>query len=160
MVRREVLGGAIRFPVGVAYAEEWLFYLKVARACRAGFVDEPLCLHHYTPGSLSRTDSARNTRGYCAVLRAIDAAFDDLTRTQRRVVRRNVAQACRQLGYDAYRACRFREALCHFVHSFRSEPKTAALFDVVQSAARSVIAGPTLRSRDRCRSDELPEATQ
>jgi len=59
MVRRTRLGD-IRWPVGVTYAEEWLFYLQLARICEVGFVDEPLCLHHHTAGSMSRTDKVRN----------------------------------------------------------------------------------------------------
>ena len=121
MVRREVLGASIRFPENQTYAEEWLFYLKVCRACRAGFVDEPLSLHHHTRGSLARTDKHRNTLRYRHLLRGIYDSFDDLTGAQRRAVRLNLAHACRQLGYDALRTGKEIDALARFVESLRYE---------------------------------------
>ena len=98
MVRREVLGTAIRFAENQAYAEEWLFYLKIARATTSGFVDEPLSIHHYVAQSLARSDKRRNTLGYYRLLKAIEMSFDDLTLDQRKAVRCNLAQACRQVG--------------------------------------------------------------
>ncbi len=136
MVRREVLSHSIRFPVDQAYAEEWLFYLRVAKACRAGFVDEPLCLHHHTVGSLARTDPHRNTLGYRSLLSAIAEEFDDLTWAQRRAVRTNRAQAGRQLGYEAYRAADYGQALRYFAESFGYEPGLRTLFNLSEATAQ------------------------
>lgn len=155
MVRREVLGELIRFPVDHAYAEEWLFYLAVVRTCRAGFVDEPLCLHHYTRGSLARTDSRQNTRRYRDALRAIRDSFNDLSRVQHRVVRRNLARTCRQLGYDTFHACQYLDAVGYFVESFWNEPRVRTLYDAVQAAARCLVSGKTPRSDEACRSEGM-----
>ena len=145
MVRREVLGNSIRFAVDQAYAEEWLFYLQVTRNRSVGFVDEPLCVHHHVRGSLARTDKHRNTVRYRNLLLAIDNAFDDLARGQRRVVRSNLAQTCRQLGYDAHRAGRPSESLGYFVESFRREPGIGTLNETVRAASRWLLPA----SRDR-----------
>lgn len=141
MVRREILADAIRFPLGHAYAEEWLFYLRVARACRAGFVDEPLCLHHHTSGSLARTDRRRNNLRYYGLVRAIDEAFDDLPRDQRKAVRRNAARACRQLGYDAAHGGDHREAFRRFAESLRYERRFDSARAALQEAFRCLRPG-------------------
>ena len=143
MVRRDVLGGAIRFAPHLAYAEEWLFYLKVARACLAGFVDEPLCLHHLTPGSLARTDPHRNTSRYRDTLQAIHEVFVDLSPVQRQAVRENLAKACRQLGYDACRAGQYCRAAGQFVRSFRYQPNVHALCNALEAGVRLLFAGST-----------------
>ncbi len=135
MVRREVLGDTIRFPVDQSYAEEWLFYLKVARTCRAGFVNEPLCVHHFVPGSLARTDKHRNTVRRRELLKAIKESFDDLNREHRRALHGNLANTCRQLGYDALRAGRHRDAFWSFAESFRYEPSAQAPNELLRSAA-------------------------
>ncbi len=139
MVRREVLGSAIRFRADLAYAEEWLFYLGVARTCCAGFVDEALCLHHFTAGSLARTDRRRNFRRYRDTLKAIDQTFSEMDREQRRPVRRQLAQTCRQLGYDASRTDRYREATGHFAESLRYELGARPLFETARAALMTMV---------------------
>jgi len=139
VVRRDVLGAAIRFAEHLSYAEEWLFYLRVARRCRAGFVDEPLCVHHFTTGSLARSDKSRNAVRYVAVLDAIRSAFPDLPRRQRRLIRFNLAVALRQAGYDAIRDARPRDAVRAFHRAFRVQPRLRDLLTMssaVSGAAR------------------------
>jgi len=141
MVRREVLGLSIRFPNDQAYAEEWLFYLRVARVCEAGFVDEPLCLHHHVAGSLARTDRQRNTRRYRDLLRAMRTTLPDLTRSHRRAIAGNLATACRQVGCDAFAAGRYGQAVRSFAESFASRPNLYTLYDLLHSTARLVRPG-------------------
>ena len=155
LVRREVLGSSIRFPADHAYAEEWLFYLQVAKVCRAGFVDEPLCLHHYVRGSLARTDQHRNTIRLCGLLKAIVLTFDDLTRVQRREVRENLASACRQLGYSTYRAGRYGAALAYFAESFRHSPKVRTLCHLLEAGVHSLLPRRRDRNVEKCQSQEL-----
>lgn len=140
LVRREVLGSSIRFPVDQIFGEEWLFYLKVAKACRAGFVDEPLSIYHYQRGSLARSDKARNAVYYRRLLKAIDDAFGDLTRGQHRIVRGNLARLDRQLGYKAYRAGRYGEAMAHLRDAFRYEPDARTLYHMLEAAVRRAFA--------------------
>ena len=135
LVRREVLGRTIRFDKKLTYSEEWLFYLHVTRVCRAGFVNEPLCVHHYVRGSLAQTDKLRNTAGYHALLEAIEKGFDDMSRADRAVIRRHLARSGRQLGYDALRAARCREAFTFFAQSFGRKPGLLALGDLCRVAA-------------------------
>jgi glycosyltransferase involved in cell wall biosynthesis len=137
MVRREVLGDDIRFDESLHYAEEWLFYLRVARACRAGFVDEPLCLHHRVPGSVTRTNSTMNNRGYRDTLRAILGAFPDLRADQRRGVQRMLADASRQCGYDALRADDARAALSDFTNALIHRPGPRAAVDLMRAVVHS-----------------------
>lgn len=136
LVRREVLGSAIRFPEDQSFGEEWHFYLRVARACRAGFVNESLAVYHYQHGSLARTDKAANASRYRHLLRAIHRTFDHLTVEQRQAVRRHLAVLCRQLGHRAYRAGRHGEAMVRFAESCRYEPRFTTLGEVLQSAVR------------------------
>ncbi len=136
MVRREVLGSDIRFPIDQSYAEEWLFYLRVARITPAGFVNEPLCLHHFTAGSLARTDRQANLSELRRLLLRIKAAFGDLNRTQRRAVHRNLATCTRQLGFDNYRNRNYAAAARYFTESFRFHPRWRTAVDAIQAACR------------------------
>lgn len=136
MIRREVLGSSIRFPVGQAYAEEWLFYLKVVKSCAAGFVDEPLCLHHHTEGSLARTDRHRNSVRLRGLLKAIGSTFVDLTRAQHRTVDRQLAAVCRQLGYESFRAAQYGQALRRFSEALYRDPGVGVLAHVLEAGLR------------------------
>ena len=160
MVRREVLGTSIRFPVDQMFGEEWLFYLMVAKACRAGFVDEPLSIYHYQRGSLSRTDKRRNARCYQNLLHAIHDTFDDLSGEQRRAVRRNLGRLGRQLGCSAYRAGRYADAFAHFAESFRYEPGMRTLYHMLEAAMRRLVAGNTSRPARQYRSQEAYPAVR
>lgn len=128
MVRRDVLADSIRFPTDCGYSEEWLFYLRVARACRAGFVNEPLCLHHFTGGSLTRTDKHRNSVRYGKLLDSINKEFIDLNPTSRKALHLQLALNQRQLGYDALRARNSSEAVHHFRESLRFQPTFEACY--------------------------------
>lgn len=141
MVRRTVLGEAIRFPVDQSYAEEWLFYLKVARTCHAGFVNQPLCLHHFTSGSLARTNKHRNMLRRRDLLHTIKASFKDLKPEHSRAIHDNLATTCRQLGFDAYRAHRHREAAGHFAESFKYKKRFSTAWETAQAVIRGVVAG-------------------
>ncbi|MFQ5589974.1 MAG: glycosyltransferase family 2 protein [Phycisphaerae bacterium] len=141
MVRREVLGSDIRFPSGLCYAEEWLFYLKIARICPAGYVSEPLCVHHHTAGSLARTNKRLNAVRYRDVLRAIDDAFSDLTGAQRKALHGNLSGACRQLGYDAYLSGRHFDAFGHFAESLGYRLTARSLSGLLQSLPHALLSG-------------------
>ncbi len=140
MVRREVLGREIRFPIDQDYAEEWLFYLNVARVCRSGFVNEPLCVHHFVAGSLARTDKHRNAVRYRDLLTAIEAGFVDLNHEQRRAIDRNRARASRQIAYDARRAGRHREAALSLIDSLRRQPSVKAFGELLQVVAACLVS--------------------
>lgn len=138
MVRRDVLGRSIRWPPDPSYSAEWLFFLRVARISRVGFVDEPLCLHHFIERSATRTDPGRNTVRLRSLLREMKKALPDLNRGQRRVLRDHVARTCRQLGFDAYRAGRFGRATRYLTESFMHRPALATLRDVADAGLRSL----------------------
>lgn len=162
MVRREVLGDEIRFPVELSYAEEWLFYLQVVHRCPAGFVDEPLAVHHHQPGSLARTDTHRNTLRLRQLLEAIPGVLPDLTHPQQRQLRRRWAAASRQLGYDAFRAGRFGEAQQYLKDALRGAPSARGLYDLAHAAlcrrARSARApvSPADQLNSSARSSDKP----
>lgn len=142
VIRRDVLGSAIRFREDLTFGEEWLFYLQVARACPAGFVDEPLTVYHHHYGSLARSDRARNAREYLHLLRAMHRTFDGLSTVQRRILSGHLAQLCRQLGHTAYRDGCYKEALARFAESFRYAPRATTLCEALQAAARRLLAWP------------------
>ena len=99
MVRREVLARKVRFVERISYAEEWLFFLDVSRVTRAGYVDEPLSIHHHTPGSLARADKRRNLAGMRELFQVMKRRYPDSTASQRRAIRANLATVCRQLAH-------------------------------------------------------------
>jgi hypothetical protein len=101
--------------------------LKIAQATAAGLVNEPLSIHHFVPQSITRSDKRRNTLGNYRLLKAIEMTFDDLTLEQRKAVRRNLAQACRQVGYEAGRDGRHAEGVAYLVESFRFQPSLQSL---------------------------------
>jgi len=160
LVRREVLGSSIRFREEQTFGEEWLFYLEVARTCPAGFVNEPLAVYHYNRGSLARTDKKRNALGYHALLRAIDETFDDLTSVQRAVVRRNLAQLCRQLGQSARRAGRHHEAMVRFAESCRYRLSVGGLREAIGAAGRWSLGALSRRATTGRRSQGISEAVR
>lgn len=127
MMRRELLGSNVRFHESLRYAEEWLFYLQLARCAPAGFVDEPLCVHHFVAGSLARSDKEANFVELAATVHAMAATLSDLTPAQQRVLHTHLADTYRQLGYDAHRAGRFSDATAAFVRSLRCLPRVKVL---------------------------------
>jgi len=140
LVRREVLGSSIRFDEDQAYSEEWLFYLHVAKCCAAGFVDEPLSIHHFVSASLARSDKQRNSLRYRILLSKIRESFPGLTSEQGREIDRQLAQTCRQLGYNAEAAGRYNEARSFFGESWRYEPGIISLRDAARAWVHSVIS--------------------
>ncbi len=122
MVRRGVLGQGVRFLEGQWYSEEWLFYLEVARRCRAGYVDEPLSLHHHQPGSVSRTSVTRNLANQRALLALLAKRFRGCSRQARQALRSQRSFCARQLGWDSLRAGCSREAVGYFAEAFVQEP--------------------------------------
>jgi len=139
MVRRETLGESIRFATDRAYAEEWLFYLNVSRACRSGFVREPLSVHHFMPGSLARTDKHRNMLRYRDLLAAIELGFDDLNHDQRMAIASNRAQAARQIAFDASRTGRHRDAVVAMIESLRYGPTLQRGWELISASASWLI---------------------
>jgi len=127
MVRRELLGQNVRFHESLRYAEEWLFYLQLAWRAPAGFIDEPLCVHHFVAGSLARSDKEANFVELAATLHAIAETLHDLTPAQQRVLNTHLADTYRQLGYDAHRDGRFSDATAAFARSLRRLPRVKVL---------------------------------
>lgn len=139
LVRRDVIGRDIRFPEGISYAEEWLFYLKVSRACRCGFVDDALCLHHHVSGSLSRTDTHDNHLRLLALLERMAAELRPLSAVHRKVIDRHLARANTQLGYDLSRRGRHGQGAAHFLRAARHDSRpTASLLRAGAAAVRSL----------------------
>ena len=138
MARRTMLGDTIRFPEGCAYAEEWLFYLQVVRAGPAGFIDQPLCLHHHTAQSLSRTNRDANADQLHRLFHAMQSKLTPLSNRQARVLHRHIAAATAQLGYIAMREKRFAAAAGRFAQSLRHHPRRSVLAPLIESAARAI----------------------
>jgi glycosyltransferase involved in cell wall biosynthesis len=138
MVRRDVLGRSIRWPPDPSYSAEWLFFLRVARISRVGFVDEPLSLHHFIARSATRTDPRRNTVRLRNLLREMKRALPNLNRRQRRILRDHRARTCRQLGFDEYWAGHFSRATRHLAESFLHRPALGTLRDVADAGLHSV----------------------
>lgn len=126
LVRRSVLRNGIRFSESHSYAEEWLFFLEVARATRAGFVDEPLSIHHYTPQSLARADKHRNLMGMRSLLQEMLRRFPDVRFRDRRSLHVNLSRVCRQLAKGASKEST-TQALGLTVEALIHEPRLSTL---------------------------------
>ena len=148
MVRREVLGDRIRFWGVPAYAEEWLFYLKVSQVCPAGFVDEPLCLHHFVRGSITRRNSHRNQLRLRDLLHEMRRCFGSDSPTARRAIRGNLAHSCRQLGYETYRMGQYGRAAGYFAESFINGPDLRSLVDAVRAGVRWILPGGSVEMQN------------
>lgn len=103
LVRREALG-VIRFDERLSYAEEWLFYLRLAREGQAGLVDEPLAWHHFTRNSLTRTDKARNIARQCELFTAMKQQLPDLAPHEADILNAHLANAHAQLASHLQKA--------------------------------------------------------
>lgn len=155
LVRRSTLGDRIRFLPDPAYAEEWLFYAEIAKGRGVGFVNEPLSLHHFTGGSISRSDPAINTAGLRRTLLEMRRSLDPLPVAQRRALGRHLAAANRQLGYDALRSGEARMALSRFAEAFRCAPSRDSAGGVI-SALLSTIRPNGARLRCRRKLEATP----
>ncbi len=137
MVRRSVLGNDIRFHVDNWYGLcEWMFYLDVVRRCRAGYVNEPLCLNHFVRGSISRTSRLRNYIDHRNLLRTMKTRYADCSGASRRTLRGQLGHACRQLGMQSYKAQEFGPALRYFAEAMREEFSARTGVHLLQSAGR------------------------
>jgi len=96
IVRRDVLADFIRFSASQKYAEEWLFYCQVCERCQAGFVDEPLAIHHFTPGSVTRNGQS-NLAGQLRSLQAMKNCIHGLSHQQRKQLQGKVRGLVREL---------------------------------------------------------------
>jgi len=140
LVRREALSDSIRFSEELSYAEEWLFYLQVVRTGPAGFVDEPLAVHHFVSDSLSRSDREDNTRRFQQVLHSIRLMFSDLTRKQRARLDQQLARSHRQIGYERQRRGEFARAVASFAWAFFHAPQPGVLGEWVHSCGQAMTA--------------------
>lgn len=138
MVRREVLADDIRFLERPSYAHEWLFYLRVLQRAHAGFVDEPLSVHYFTGGSITRTDARRNSERLYALLSEMREALTPLRWRHRRIIERNRAGAARSLAHPAYRDGRFGEASAWFGRAFCHAPNLRNLYDALDALCQRV----------------------
>lgn len=140
MVRREALGDSVRFPVEHRYAEEWLFYLRLARHWPAGFVDEPLSIHHFVKGSEARRNPQANLVQLRALVQTIETEFA-LTASQRAVVRKQRAHTARQLAYDAARRSDFARAFAYQAEALRLRPSWHGLPQLLRWGAGAMWPG-------------------
>jgi len=136
VVRRDVLADDIRFLPYNLYNAEWMFYLESVRQARAGYVDEPLCLHHWLDGSVSRTSSTRNFVYQRRLLRSMRERFADASPVARREMRCRLADTCRQLGMQSYMEAEYRPAMHYFVEALRERFDAKSACHLAQSALR------------------------
>jgi glycosyltransferase involved in cell wall biosynthesis len=118
MVRREALDTDIRFIVDHPHAfAEWVFYLDIVRRFRAGYVNEPLCRHHFTNGSITRTSKWRNIVSHRRLLLLMLDRFGGISASARDAVRRQLADTCGELALQSYNRRDFAAAARYFGES-------------------------------------------
>lgn len=136
VVRRDALAANIRFFEYNHYSAEWLFYLEIVRRARAGYVDEPLCLHHWVEGSITRTSSTRNFIYRRRLLREMRERFADASPIARREIKCQLADTCRQLGMQSYREAEYSPAMHYFAEALRECFDTRSALHLTQSTLR------------------------
>lgn len=136
LVRREVLADDIRFLPQDMYGCEWMFYLEIVRRCRAGYVDEPLCLHHHVAGSLSRTSSIRNTVYHRSLLKTMRRRFADASPSANHRMRCQLVDTCRQLGMQSYKHAEYGPAARYFAEALGHRMSLRTTAHLLQSAWR------------------------
>ncbi len=140
LVRREVLADDIRFLPRDMYGCEWFFYLQIVRRCRAGYVDEPLCLHHFVQGSISRTSTVRNSVYHRSLLRIMRSEFADASPRAKAAIRRQLADTCKQLGFHGAQHAEFGAAIGYFAEALRERFEWQTVWHLLQMCARRVAA--------------------
>lgn len=138
MVRREVLADDLRFSTAHCYAEEWLFYLEIVRRTRAGYVDEPLCLHHHVAGSASRTSKSENLTNLARLLEEMLRRFAGADRETRTEIRRRLAGVRSDLAMSAYARGEHRAAALEWARSLHRRANVRVLARCVQAAVLSL----------------------
>jgi glycosyltransferase involved in cell wall biosynthesis len=140
VVRRDVLADDIRFLPNDLYGCEWLFYLEIARRTRAGFVDEPLCLHHWVGGSLSRTSPARNLIYHRRLLHTILRRFPDMSREARATVKCQLRDTSRQLGLMSFKQAEYAAAVDYFAEALGGGFDRGTALHFLQAVGRWALA--------------------
>ena len=134
LVRKSTLGQDIRFNERPSYAHEWLFFLQVVNRAAAGFVDEPLAVHYFTPGSITRTDPQRNLIRLYRLLTEMRCTLGPLRWNQRRTIAHHANRAARQLASSAYRRGDFAAAARWFLRALKWNPNPRNVFDALDAA--------------------------
>lgn len=138
MVRREVLADDLRFSTAHRYAEEWLFYLEIVRRTLAGYVDEPLCLHHHVAGSASRTSRSENLTNLASLLEEMLRRFADADRETRAEIRHRLAGVRSDLAMSAYARGEHRVAALEWARSLHRRADVRVLARCIQAALLSL----------------------
>ena len=137
LVRREVLSDDIRFDASNSYGfAEWMFYLEIVQRCRAGYVDEALCLHHFEHGSLTRTSKIRNAVHHRRLLKTMQRKFARVSPIAGRSIRGQLYDACTQLGMQSYKRAEYGSAVRFFAESLVHRLSTTTALHLGQSALR------------------------
>lgn len=134
IVRREALGDRVRFPVGLEYWEERVFFLEVAHRTRAGYVNEPLSVNHYVRGSLSRTDAAKNHRHRVRAVEEIIRRFPAVSSAARRGLRAELLGCLRDLAFAQFRTGEYGPAASSFRRAFALQPRPRTALHWLQAA--------------------------
>jgi glycosyltransferase involved in cell wall biosynthesis len=138
MVRREVLADDLRYPTDNPHGfSEWLFYLDVVRRCRAGYVNEPLCRHHFVDGSITRTSKIRNSVCHRQLLLSMIDRYSGTSAIARRTLRSQLADACRQLGFESYKHAEYAAATRYFAESLAAGVDASTILHLAQSFVRT-----------------------
>ncbi|MCB9865335.1 MAG: glycosyltransferase family 2 protein [Phycisphaerales bacterium] len=137
MVRRSVLGDTIRFPVGLDYWEERVFFLSVAQVTPAGYVNEPLAINHFVSGSLSRTDVMQNLAHRVRALEEIARRFDAVGPEVHTTIRQELRTCVRALALARYKRGDFTAAAGLFARCLRLQPSLRGMVHWCQAAVRA-----------------------
>lgn len=125
----------LRFREDLTVAEDTEFYIRLARAERMCFLDEPLSYYRWTPGSISRRTDAgiRAADGVAAMAPLLSALQADVGREAYDALRPQVAEAWRWLGSRAWYGGRNALAREMLVHALRTRPTWRAARDLLRT---------------------------
>jgi hypothetical protein len=111
LVSKEALRGT-RFGLGLKGAEDWDFWLQLARTVRFGYIDQPLIDYRVHGGNMSASRELM-VKGGMEVMRRVLARETD--RGIRGKARKQLRSQTRDLAHVLYESERLREARSMFV---------------------------------------------
>jgi len=119
--RRALLEQVGYFDADFQVAEDFDFYLRLARAARFAVIDKPLARVNYKSASLG-SDSSLVLQETYRMLSSFEHRNGSLSASERAAVNRKTAQVLLSLGYQSNRNGKLSQALRHYTKAFRIAP--------------------------------------
>ncbi|MBS0394291.1 MAG: glycosyltransferase family 2 protein [Proteobacteria bacterium] len=141
MARRDALLSAGLFREGRHISEDFELWLRIAERWPLGYIEHPLVMYRYTPGSLSG-NKLRTAMAALEVVEEFWQARPDLRRAKPRLMRRSLSRHQATAGWAALREGQRVRALRHLSRALRLDPASRQAWRGVIKALVAPAAPP------------------